>query len=82
MFVTDSVEPYATDLMKLTQHGVTSVKGVGEYSGEERVLLYMVVSKSDMPLINQYLAEHGQGVFMNVMDSHDLTGRFYLKPLD
>lgn len=82
MFVTDSVEPYATDLMKLTQHGVTSVKGVGEYSGKERVLLYMVVSKSDMPMINKYLAEHGKGVFMNVMDSHDLTGRFYLKPLD
>lgn len=82
MFVADQVEPLATDLMKLTRHGVTSLKGVGEYSGTERAILYMVVSKADMPAINQYLAQHGQHVFMNVMDSHELSGRFYLKPLD
>lgn len=82
VMIVDEVEPIATDLMKLTHHGVTTMECVGEYSGSKRYMLYMVVSRQDMPLIHEYIKHSEKKIFMNIMDSSELSGRFYLRPLD
>lgn len=82
MLVTEEVEPMATDLMKLTHHGVTTFECTGEYSGKKKYMLYMVVSRQDMPAIHEYIKNSKKKIFMNIMDSRQLSGRFYLRPLD
>lgn len=42
----------------------------------------MVVSKTDMPAIRRYLKQTDQTVFMNIADSEELEGRFYIEPLE
>lgn len=80
--VTDTPEPLATELMKITHHGVTSFEGIGRYSGHPRAFLYMVVSKEDIPKIKRYLRRSDQKVFMNITDSEELNGRFILEPIE
>ncbi len=80
--VAPSAEPLATEIMKLTGHGITMFTGIGRYSGEERTLLYMVVSKDDLPALRGYLASKDEHIFMNVFNSEDLDGNFKLKPFD
>ena len=80
--VTENPEPIATDLMKLTHHAITSFEGVGRYTEKRRYLLYMVVSKEDVPKVKKYLKEKDCNVFMNITKSEELNGRFYLEPLD
>ena len=75
-------EPIARDLRELTNHGVTVFEGIGNYSQEPRYLIYMVVSKTDMPAIRRYLKQTDQTVFMNIADSEELEGRFYIEPLE
>lgn len=75
-------EPIATDLQHLTNHGVTVFEGVGNFSQQARYLIYIVVSKTDMPAIKRYLKETEQTVFMNIFDSEELEGRFYIEPLE
>lgn len=74
-------EPIARDLRELTNHGVTVFEGIGNYSQEPRYLIYIVVSKTDMPAIRRYLKQTDQTVFMNIADSEELEGRFYIEPL-
>lgn len=80
--IAPQAEPLSTDLMRLTGHGLTSFEGIGRYSGEKRTLIYMVVSKDDIPKIRKHLASLDNRVFMNISSSEDLDGNFYLKPFD
>lgn len=80
--IANECEPIATDLQRLTNHGVTIFEGVGNFSQEPRYLIYIVVSKTDMPAIKRYLKKAEQTVFMNIFDSEELEGRFYIEPLE
>lgn len=80
--ITKDPQPLADALMKLTHHGVTRFEGLGCYSGESRYLLYMVVSKKDIRTIKHFLRGLEPEVFMNVADSEQLGGYFYLEPME
>lgn len=80
--ITTDPEPISTDLMRLTKHGITSFEGIGRYSGKKRTLLYMVASKEDVRTIRKYIKEHDHDVFMNISESGELDGRFFLPPID
>lgn len=80
--ITNEPEVLSQELMKLTHHGVTSFKGIGCYSGQEQYLLYMVVGRRDVRQIKKYLKEHAPGTFLNITDSEQLGGNFYVDPID
>ncbi len=80
--ITEDVQPLANDLMKLTKHGITVLKVQGCYSGKEQYMLYMVVNRTDVRLIRRYLREHAPKTFMNVTDSEQMLGNFFLEPID
>lgn len=80
--ITEQAEPISTALMRVTHHGITSFEGVGRYSGEKRTLLYMVVSKKDIPQVRRCVKDFGGHVFMNIADSQGLDGRFHIDPID
>ncbi len=80
--VTPHPEPLAQELMKITRHGITCFKGNGAYSGKEQYLLYMVVNRTDIPKIKRYLAQNAPHTFLNVTDSEQLGGNFFVEPMD
>lgn len=80
--VTDEIQPIADDLMRLTHHGITVTKGIGCYTNQEQYLLYMVVSRKDVRNIRRYLQKNSPKAFLNVTDSEQLSGNFYVDPID
>lgn len=80
--VVDQVQPIADDLMTLTRHGITVMDVTGCYTSNEQYLLYMVVSRTDVRKIRQYLREHAPEAFLNVTDSEQLSGNFFVDPID
>lgn len=82
VIIADNSEPIASDLMRLTKHSITEFQGVGKYTGEKKIMLYMVVTKDDMPKIKKYLQTSQQKVFMTVSEIEYVDGHFYLQPLE
>ncbi len=80
--VTQNPEPLADELMEITGHGVTVIEAKGQYTGEKRYLLYMVISKKDVRLIREHIAHNHHGAFLNITDSEQLIGKFVLEPID
>ncbi len=80
--ITSDPEPLAKELMKITHHGVTSFQGIGCYSGKEQYMLYMVVGRKDIRKIKAYLKTQTPQVFLNVTDSEQLGGNFYVEPMN
>ena len=80
--VTESVQPLADELMRLTKHGITVFDAKGCYSGRKQYVLYMVVGRRDVRLIRHYLRENAPNTFLNVTDSEQLGGNFFVEPMD
>lgn len=80
--ITSRPEPLAQELMKLTNHGVTSFKGTGCYSGKDQYMLYMVVGRKDIRRIKNFLKTQTPQVFLNITDSEQLGGNFYVEPMN
>ncbi len=80
--ITKEPEPLAKELMELTGHGITIFEGKGAYTQEGSYLLYMVIERTDVKLINAYLKQNHPKVFLNITDSEQLQGNFKLEPYD
>lgn len=80
--VTETLQPLADDLMRMTHHGITVAETTGCYSGKKQYFLYMVVSRGDIRLIRRYLSENAPHTFLNITDSEQLNGNFYIEPID
>lgn len=80
--VTESAQPLADELMRLTKHGITVINAQGCYSGRDQYILYMVVGRRDVRLIRHYLRENAPNTFLNVTDSEQLGGNFFIEPMD
>lgn len=80
--VTKSPDKLARELMEHTGHGVTILRGQGAYTKEDSYMLYMVIERRDVRVINAFLREYYPDVFLNITDSEELQGNFKLDPFD
>lgn len=79
----EDAQDLADELIDLTHHTVTAVDGKGLYTNSDRVLLYMVIGKEDLPIIRKFIDQHEEKkIFLNIINSGAIEGNFYLKPLD
>lgn len=62
-------------------HGATTVKGVGVFSNNEKTLIYMTVSSSEVNDVVQLIMEVDEKAFINVTDVRQVFGKFYIKPI-
>ncbi|GHV86013.1 membrane protein [Spirochaetia bacterium] len=65
-----------------THHGATSFTGKGQYEKSERVMLYSVVSAPEVSRLVTGIKKIDPGVFINVIKTDHLGGRFYQRPKD
>lgn len=63
-----------------THHDATRIQGVGMYEGAERHILYSVVGRSQVDKLMQEIREIDPKAFINVIQTEQLTGRFYKPP--
>lgn len=73
------------DLAKLLlaniPHGATVVNARGAYSDNERYIIYMVVSTTEIKRAVKVVRELDPESFVNVTSLHQVYGHFYMKPI-
>ena len=82
LIVTDNPAAVSADLMELTNHSSTILKGFGSYSANKKYLLYTVLSDSDVKKMKKRIREQYPDTFVNVINSSDVVGNFYIQPLE
>lgn len=82
LIVTDNPAAVSADLLELTNHSSTIIKGFGSYSAQKKYLLYTVLSDSDVKKMKKRIHEQYPDTFVNVINSSDVVGNFYIQPLE
>ena len=67
-------------IRRLTNHDATMIRGVGMYEGAERNILYSVVGRGQVDKVIQEIRLIDQTAFINVIQTEQITGRFYKPP--
>jgi len=62
-------------------HGVTTVKAKGAYSGQDRLLVYIIISSLELNKVLALVKEIDPASFVNVKSLQQVYGRFFIKPI-
>ena len=62
-------------------HGATVVNAKGAYSGNDRIIVYLVVSTYELKQVIDLIKEIDPESFVNVTSLQQVVGRFYMKPV-
>lgn len=62
-------------------HGVTTVKAKGAYSGQDRLLVYIIISSLELNNVINLVKEIDPNSFVNVKSLQQVYGRFFSKPI-
>ncbi|GHT80239.1 UPF0750 membrane protein YitT [Spirochaetia bacterium] len=82
LIITNKSDEIYTLIRDVTNHGATSFKGIGHYQMAERVLLYSVVSASEVAELITAIKKIDPDAFINILKTETLNGRFYMRPKD
>ncbi len=72
--ITDSYEEVAATILREMDRGVTALKAKGMYSGEEKCMLYCVVSKKEIVNVKDIVAAIDPNAFVIVSDATEVLG--------
>lgn len=64
----------------ISHHGATILQGEGSYEHRERFVVYSVVSSAESRKIMHEIKAIDPTAFINLMNTNEVSGRFYLKP--
>ncbi|MBO4678652.1 MAG: DUF2179 domain-containing protein, partial [Lachnospiraceae bacterium] len=70
----------ASRIYEVAHHGATIFKGTGSFAGEDRYLIYSVVSRDEVQLVMKVVEEVGGTAFVNAVRTEDFLGNFYHSP--
>ena len=82
MIVTDNPAAVSADLLELTNHSSTILKGLGSYTAHKNYLIYTVLSDGDVRKMKKRIREQYPDTFVNVINSSDVVGNFYIQPFE
>ena len=80
LIVTDKPQEIANKIYEVAHHGSTIFKGTGGYAGEDRFLIYSVVSRDEVKAVMKIVDEAGGTAFVNAVRTEDFAGNFYHRP--
>ncbi|HIX03935.1 MAG TPA: YitT family protein [Candidatus Odoribacter faecigallinarum] len=80
MIVTDKVEPVKNIILNDIKRGATLLPAVGMYKGEQRNLIYTILTRREMMVLRHKIAEIDPEAFINIVDSKEILGKGF-KPL-
>ena len=73
--ITSKKEELTEYIMKTLHHGVTSNKVIGEYTGEERMMLHTVCKRVEAIKLRKYIKKTDPKSFIIITTSHEIIGR-------
>lgn len=62
-------------------HGCTIVDGKGGYTGNDRLIIYMVVSYNEVKKAIKVMREVDPNCFVTVINTYQVYGKFYIRPI-
>ena len=65
-----------------TNHTATLIEGVGLYNGDPCVMIYSVVSDSEVRVLARKIRQSDPKAFVNVLRTERVVGKFYRRPRD
>lgn len=68
-------------LLASIPHGATIVKATGAFTGEDRLMIYMIVSSLEMKNVIKTIREIDPKSFVNVTPLNQVYGHFYSRPI-
>ena len=80
LIITDKPQEIADKIYEVAHHGATIFKGSGGYAGEDRYLIYSVVSRDEVKTVMKIVNEAGGTAFINAVRTEDFDGNFYHRP--
>ncbi len=82
LIVTEKAEEICKEIYHLCHHGATIIDGEGAYAHEERKIVYSVVSRTETGNVIKKAKEIDPKAFINIVDTRQISGRFYFRPED
>ena len=82
MIITEEPELVAEKIMTSIERGVTILNGKGAYTGQERQVLYCVLSRSEVNQVKELVHDIDASAFMVIGQAHEALGegfKFYRK---
>ncbi|MFA6835462.1 MAG: DUF2179 domain-containing protein, partial [Fibrobacteraceae bacterium] len=82
LIITDKPDDVYKKIHQVTNHDATLFHGTGCYQGKERKMLYSVISAAEEYSVVRAIRKADPNVFLNVIKTGQLSGRFYNRPKD
>ena len=80
IIITEKPKDVYLEIKNTTNHGATLFKGVGLYKGEERSLVYSVISSDELHLVIRNIKKVDSKAFIDVIHSDRVDGWFFQRP--
>ena len=68
-------------LLANVPHGATVVKAKGAYSGNDRLIIYLVISTNELKVVIHFVKDIDPSSFVYVTGLQQVYGRFFMKPV-
>lgn len=78
--VTNKAKEVCQVIFEISRHGATVMDSEGSYEGQERQMVYSVVSSAESKQVVEAVKETDPSAFINVVRTEQLQGKFYHKP--
>ena len=82
LIITNHSREVYTTISQCTRHGATVFRGIGSYDGQERDMVYSVVSSDEVKMVLKNVREVDPAAFINTLRTDYMTGRFIQKKED
>jgi uncharacterized membrane-anchored protein YitT (DUF2179 family) len=82
LIITDLPKEISEMINKLTGHGATRFDGLGCYENNTRIMIYSVVTASQVKKLIPAIKKIDSDAFINVVKTEQLSGHFYQRPRD
>ena len=69
-------------LMANFPHGITLTNGKGAYSNKDKIILYMIVSSTEVKNVVRLAKRVDTHAFISVIPLNQVYGNFFIKPVD
>ncbi len=80
--ISDEAGTIGNALIDRLDISVTYLKGIGGYSGQDKDLIYCVISRLEMPKMLEIIKEIDPRAFVSVVDVHETYGGRFRKKID
>ena len=78
--VTQRADAIVQRILSDMDRGVTRIGGTGEYTGEHRAILYVVVTRSEVTTLKELVYDVDASAFVVVGTVHEVVGEGFRKP--